>query len=140
MQIEKIKTKQEVNKKEQAVIDTLQLTSEVCTQRSFSGLFRKICEFVPKYFGFEAVGALVFKAETGQMFSDPAAQLFENEEEAPDNLSDDDDDARLTHNSKAAVDMATPALLKKPDIPAAAAAMKGGPKKKSAVVDSIDEP
>ena len=31
MQIEKIKTKQEVNKKEQAVIDTLQLTSEVCT-------------------------------------------------------------------------------------------------------------
>jgi len=31
MQIEKIKTKLEVNKKEQAVIDTLQLTSEVCT-------------------------------------------------------------------------------------------------------------
>ena len=64
MQIEKIKTKQEVNKKEQAVIDTLQLTSEVCTQRSFSGLFRKICEFVPKYFGFEAVGALVFNFES----------------------------------------------------------------------------
>ena len=64
MQIEKIKTKQEVNKKEQAVIDTLQLTSEVCTQRSFSGLFKKICEFMPKYFGFEAVGALVFNHES----------------------------------------------------------------------------
>ena len=31
MQIEKIRTKQQVNMKEQAVIDTLQLTSEVCT-------------------------------------------------------------------------------------------------------------
>ena len=59
------------------------------------------------------------------MFSDPASQLFENEEEAPENLSDDDDDARLTHNSKAAVDMATPALLKKPEVPAASTSMKG---------------
>ena len=64
MQMEKIKTKQEVNKKEQAVIDTLQLTSEICTQRSFLGLFRKICEFVPKYFGFEAVGVLVYNPES----------------------------------------------------------------------------
>jgi len=64
MQIEKIKTKQEVNKKEQVVIDTLQLTSEVCTQRSLQGLFRKICEFVPRYFGFEAVGALVYNMES----------------------------------------------------------------------------
>jgi len=47
------------------------------------------------------------------LFSDPASQLYEGEEEAPDNLSDDDDEARLTHNSKAAVDMATPSLLKK---------------------------
>ena len=53
-----------MNKKEQAVIDTLQLTSEVCTQRSFSGLFKKMCEFVPKYFGFEAVGTLVYNPES----------------------------------------------------------------------------
>ena len=75
----------------------------------------------------------------GQMFSDPASQLFENEEEAPENLSDDDDDARLTHNSKAAVDMATPALLKKPEVPAASTSMKGAQKKKQ-TIESIDEP
>jgi len=31
MQVEKVAAKREVNKKEQAIIDTLQLTSEVCT-------------------------------------------------------------------------------------------------------------
>ena len=59
MQIEKTTTRKEVNKKEQAVIDTLQLTSEICTQRNHSGLFKKISQFMPGYFGFEAVGALI---------------------------------------------------------------------------------
>lgn len=102
MQMEKIKTKQEVNRKEQAVIDTLQLTSEVCTQRSFVGLFKKMCDFMPKYFGFEAVGALVFNKETGNLFSDPDSQTHVEEDELPDHLSDDDDDARLTNNTRTA--------------------------------------
>ena len=59
MQIEKTTTRKEVNKKEQAVIDTLQLTSEICTQRNHSGLFKKFSQFMPGYFGFEAVGALI---------------------------------------------------------------------------------
>jgi len=63
MQIERSATRKEVNKKEQAVIDTLQLTSEICTQRDFNGLFLKIREFMPQYFGFEAVGALILDAE-----------------------------------------------------------------------------
>lgn len=75
-----------------------------------------MCEFMPRYFGFEAVGALVFNKETGQLFSDPISQLSDEKEDLPDHLSDDDDDdAKLTHNTKAAVDMATPAKLKKPD-------------------------
>ena len=115
MQIEKLKTKQEVNKKEQAVIDTLQLTSEVCTQRSFTGLFKKMCEFMPKYFGFEAVGALVFNKESGNLFSDPDSQTNVGEDEIPDHLSDDDDDARLTHNTREAMIMPTPEKLIKPD-------------------------
>jgi len=63
MQIEKQSTRREVNKKEQAVIDTLQLTSEICTQRDFSGLFHKLREHMPAYFGFEAVGALLLDPE-----------------------------------------------------------------------------
>ena len=96
-------------------IDTLQLTSEVCTQRSFSGLFKKMCEFMPKYFGFEAVGALVFNKESGNLFSDPDSQTNVEEDEIPDHLSDDDDDARLTHNTREAMIMPTPGKLIKPD-------------------------
>jgi hypothetical protein len=63
MQIERSATRKEVNKKEQQVIDTLQLTSEICTQRDFTGLFNKIRDFMPGYFGFEAVGALLLDLE-----------------------------------------------------------------------------
>lgn len=63
MQIERSATRKEVNKKEQQVIDTLQLTSEICTQRDFTGLFAKMRDFMPNYFGFEAVGALILDQE-----------------------------------------------------------------------------
>lgn len=74
-----------------------------------------MCEFVPKYFGFEAVGALVYNPETGQLFSDPVSQQYVEEEEAPSNLSDDDDDARITDNTRTATNMPVPDLLKKPE-------------------------
>ena len=52
MQIERSSTKIAVARKEQAIVDTLELTSEVCTQRNFTGLYKKMREFMPKYFGF----------------------------------------------------------------------------------------
>jgi len=64
MQLEKVAAKKEVNKKEQAIIDTLQLTSEVCTQRHFAGLFHKMREFMPKYFGFQGCGVLLYNKES----------------------------------------------------------------------------
>lgn len=60
MQLAKTATRREVNKKEKNIIDTLMLTSEVCTQRSYVGLFEKMREYMPKYFGFEAVGILLY--------------------------------------------------------------------------------
>ena len=53
-------------------------------------------------------------------------------------MSDDDDDARLTHNSKAAVDMATPASLKKPEYESTTPAKSK--KKPAQAIDNIDEP
>jgi hypothetical protein len=52
MQIERSSTKTAVARKEQAIIETLELTSEVCTQRNFTALYKKMREFMPKYFGF----------------------------------------------------------------------------------------
>ncbi len=70
MQIEKTTTRREVNKKEKAIIDTLMLTSEVCTQRSYVGLFEKMREFMPKYFGFEAVGVLLYNKQSNWLYTD----------------------------------------------------------------------
>lgn len=64
MFFEKKYTKESVMKKEQLIIDTLQLTSEICSQRTFSGLFKKMRESMPKYFGFQAVGVLLFDFES----------------------------------------------------------------------------
>ena len=55
----------------------------------------------------------------GQLFSDPVSQVHNDDDELPEHLSDDDDDAKLTQNTKNAVDLPTPSKLKKPDLAAA---------------------
>lgn len=70
MQVEKTFVKKQLNNKEQAIISTLQLTSEICTQRHFSGLFKKMREFMPKFFGFQGTGVLLYDRETNWFFTD----------------------------------------------------------------------
>lgn len=71
MQFEKTATRREVNMREKEVTDTLQLASEICSQRNFTGLFHKMREFMPKYFGFEGVGVLIFDRKKSLLFTDP---------------------------------------------------------------------
>ena len=92
---------------------------------------------MPKYFGFEAVGALVYNKESGNLFSDPESQTNVEEDELPDHLSDDDDDARLGHNTREAMIMPTPEQLIKPDISTSIAAKQ---KAKSDSKKVSDEP
>lgn len=54
----------EVKAREKAVVDTLRLTSEICTQRHHEGLFRKMKENLPEFFGFESVGVLIYNFES----------------------------------------------------------------------------
>lgn len=60
----------EVKKREQQVVHTLKLTSEICTQRHHEGLFRKMRENLPAFFGFEAVGVLMYDFEKLAFFTD----------------------------------------------------------------------
>ena len=60
MRFERRVALREVKQKEQAVVDTLRLTSEICTQRHHEGLFRKMKENLPDFFGFESVGVLIY--------------------------------------------------------------------------------
>ena len=62
---------------------------------------------------FNQLNLLWFTA--GNLFSDPDSQTHVDEDELPDHMSDDDDDARLTHNTREAMNMGTPTKLKKPD-------------------------
>ena len=80
MQFEKTATRREVNLREKEVTDTLQLASEVCSQRSFSGLFQKMREYMPKYFGFEGVGILLYDVEKHWLFTDPSVGGLSEEE------------------------------------------------------------
>lgn len=50
--------------REKTVVDTLKLTSEICTQRHHDGLFKKMKENLPEFFGFEAVGVLIYNFES----------------------------------------------------------------------------
>ena len=54
----------EVKSREKAVVDTLRLTSEICTQRHHDGLFRKMKENLPDFFGFESVGVLIYNFQS----------------------------------------------------------------------------
>lgn len=71
--------------REKAVVDTLRLTSEICTQRHHDGLFRKIKEHLPHFFGFESVGVLIYNFQTAWLFTDPDHSAKESSTPGSDN-------------------------------------------------------
>ena len=83
MRLERRHALKEVRRREQQVVDTLRLTSEICTQRHHEGLFRKLKETLPGFFGFQAVGVLMHNKAENFFFSDP--------DSGPDNKKKDDD-------------------------------------------------
>lgn len=60
MKIERMLASKQAKIKEKAVVDTIELTSEICTQRSYRGLLLKMKKALPKFFGFQAVGVLLY--------------------------------------------------------------------------------
>lgn len=103
MQLEKTAKLKEVNKKEKAIISTLELTSEVCTQRNFGGLLRKMRDYMPHYFGFEAVGVLLYDKKTNWLYTDPASGAREGDEANNGEEGETEDlDQGLTTNMKQA--------------------------------------
>lgn len=92
MRLERRHALKEVRKREQQVVDTLQLTSEICTQRHHEGLFRKMRETLPAFFGFEAVGVLMFDFEQNFFFTDQDLSKDEQKSHRDDDSNDDLDE------------------------------------------------
>ena len=70
MRLDRKASQKEVRQRERQVTDTLELASEICVQRHHQGLFRKMRENLPAFFGFEAVGILMYDFEKDQFFTD----------------------------------------------------------------------
>ena len=99
MRLERRFAMKEVKKREQQVVDTLKLTSEICTQRHHQGLFRKMRENLPGFFGFEAVGVLMYDFEKLAFFTDP--DTTQDEQRSDGNSSDGSDIENKSINSDA---------------------------------------
>ena len=84
MKVERMIAMREAQIRERNVVETLQLTSDICTQRSHKGLIIKIKDKLPKFMGFEAAGALIYDKDADTLFS-----LTENNKEDKDNLEED---------------------------------------------------
>ena len=85
MRLERRNALKEVKRREQQVVDTLKLTSEICTQRHHEGLFGRMKDNLPGFFGFQAVGVLMLNQKENYFFSDPdsaAEKKKQDEEEA----------------------------------------------------------
>ena len=69
MKIERMLAKKEAQVRERNVVDTLQLTSDICTQRTHKGLIIKMKNKLPKFMNFEAAGILIYDKKTDKLFS-----------------------------------------------------------------------
>lgn len=108
MRLERRFALKEVKKREQQVVDTLQLTSEICTQRHHEGLFRKMRESFPSFFGFEAVGVLMYYSDPNQQyfFTDPDTSKDEKKDkEDGSNDSDSEEDGPQGENESIGSDI-----------------------------------
>ena len=88
----------EVKSREKAVVDTLRLTSEICTQRHHEGLFRKMKENLPEFFGFESVGVLIYNFESSWLFTDP--DQLKDGKHHKDEDSDNDEKHMKPHQAR----------------------------------------
>jgi hypothetical protein len=59
MKLDKIIAEQEIIVKETEVLNTIRLASNICTQKNYRDLLRKMKETLPPFFGFESVGILL---------------------------------------------------------------------------------
>jgi hypothetical protein len=84
MKIERMIAKKESQLRERNVIETLQLTSDICTQRNHKGLIIIMKNKLPKFMDFEAAGVLIYNKETDKLFS-VSDERKEEDKEVDDN-------------------------------------------------------
>lgn len=105
MRLDRKSSLKEVKQRERQVTDTLELASDICVQRHHVGLFRKMRENLPAFFGFEAVGILIYDFERDQFFTDrdtaeDVVKQPHGESDSSDEEATDDDESSPSKKSK----------------------------------------
>ncbi|CAI2381202.1 unnamed protein product [Moneuplotes crassus] len=80
MKIERMLAKKESQMRERNVVDTLQLISDICTQRTHKGLIMKIKNKLPIFMGFQAAGILIYDKKEDKLLSVAEVNTEEEEE------------------------------------------------------------
>lgn len=71
----------------------IELSALICTQRTFSELFKNMRVFLPKFFGFESVGILLRDQQSQELFTFVETfegKVMKNEKEKQQNYNDID--------------------------------------------------
>lgn len=69
MKIERMLAKKEAQVRERNVVETIQLTSDICTQRSHQGIIEKLKDKLPSFMEFDSVGVLLYDKNNDKLFS-----------------------------------------------------------------------
>lgn len=86
MKIERMLAKKEAQHRERNVVDTLQLISDICTQRTHKGLIMKMKAKLPKFMGFQSAGVLIYDKKEDKLLSVGEANTEGGEFEETSNL------------------------------------------------------
>jgi hypothetical protein len=85
MKIERMLAKKDAQIRERNVVDTLQLTSDICTQRTHKGLILKMKSKLPKFMNFQAAGVLIYNEKEDKLVS--VTDENKDDEESEENAS-----------------------------------------------------
>lgn len=112
MRMERRVAMKEVKLKERGVVDVLNLASQICVQRHHVGLFKKMREHLPGFFGFEAVGVLMYDFEQDQFFTDSKDNTVDEPSQDFGSTTESEDSDKTTKEVEA-TEIDTPSLNSK---------------------------
>ena len=86
MKIERMLAKRKAVINERNVVDTLQLISDICTQRTHKGLILKMKNKLPKFMNFQSAGVLIYDKTEDKLISVSESNSEQNEFEETSSL------------------------------------------------------
>lgn len=69
VKVEKIQAKKDSQKKEFEILDVIEMTQSIMNKRSYNRFLRELRTMLPRFFGFEDVGILIYDKNSNDLFT-----------------------------------------------------------------------